>query len=105
MSKLRVHAFSVSLDGFGAGVEQSLANPLGRGGESLHEWIVPTRTFRAMSGNKPGGVTGTDDDFAARSFDGLGGRDPRHTDAEALTSGRKRAVELDPKGDPRWPPK
>ena len=72
MSKLRVHSFSVSLDGFGAGADQGLENPLGKGGESLHEWIVPTRTFRSMSPNKPGGTTGTDDDFAARGMAGLG---------------------------------
>lgn len=46
MSKLRVNAFTVSADGFGAGVEQSLDQPLGRGGERLHQWFVPTATFR-----------------------------------------------------------
>ena len=71
MSKLRVHSFSISLDGYGAGPRQSLAEPLGAGGESLHEWIVVTRTFHQM-GRKPGGETGVDDDHVARGFDGIG---------------------------------
>ena len=70
MSKLRVSSFSVSLDGYGAGPDQSLDNPLGVGGEALHEWVFPTRTFRKMSGQD--GDTGTDDDFAARSFANVG---------------------------------
>ena len=65
MSKLRVQNFAVSLDGFGAGPNQSLDNPLGEGGEALHDWFVPTRTFQQMTG-KEGGTTGADDDFAAR---------------------------------------
>jgi dihydrofolate reductase len=71
MSRLRVHSFSISLDGFGAGPDQGLDNPLGRGGESLHDWFVPTRTFQRVSG-KPNGTTGVDDDFAARGFDNVG---------------------------------
>jgi dihydrofolate reductase len=71
MSKLRVNAFSVSLDGFGAGPEQSLEQPLGVGGMSLHEWFFPTRTFQRMYGQGDG-TTGIDDDFAARSMAGLG---------------------------------
>jgi dihydrofolate reductase len=70
MSKLRVNCFSVSLDGYGAGPDQSLDNPLGVGGEALHEWVFPTRTFRMMSGQD--GDTGTDDDFAARGFANVG---------------------------------
>src|SRR6185295_5879905 len=50
MAKVRVAAFSVSLDGYGAGREQSVAAPLGRGGEQLHTWVLPTRTFRAIHG-------------------------------------------------------
>ncbi|HEU4993898.1 MAG TPA: hypothetical protein VFT29_03730 [Gemmatimonadaceae bacterium] len=46
MSKLRVNAFSVSVDGFGAGADQSRDQPLGRGGEQLHQWFIPTRTFQ-----------------------------------------------------------
>src|SRR5256885_9845141 len=71
MSRLRVQCFAISLDGFGAGPEQSLKNPLGVGGEALHKWFVPTRTFQAMLG-KNGGTTGPDDDFAARSFANMG---------------------------------
>ena len=65
MSKLRVACFAISLDGFGAGPHQSNEAPLGRGGEALHDWFVPTRTFRRMAG-KEDGATGIDDDFAAR---------------------------------------
>jgi dihydrofolate reductase len=67
MAKLRVNAFSISLDGYGAGPEQSPDNPLGKGGEALHEWLVPTRTFQRLYG-KDEGTTGTDDDFAARGL-------------------------------------
>jgi dihydrofolate reductase len=71
MAKLRVQCFALSLDGYGAGPEQSLKNPLGVGGEGLHQWFVPTRTFQAMLG-KGDGTTGPDDDFAARSFANIG---------------------------------
>lgn len=71
MTKVRVNGFSVSLDGYGAGAEQSLENPLGIGGESLHGWAFPTRTFQAMFGAE-GGETGVDEDFAAASMAGLG---------------------------------
>lgn len=71
MSKLVVRAFSVSLDGYGAGPDQSLENPLGVGGEALHAWAFGTRTFRKMFGQE-GGSTGTDEDFAARSFENIG---------------------------------
>jgi dihydrofolate reductase len=71
MSRLRVAAFSLSLDGFGAGPDQDLENPLGVGGEALHEWVFPTRTFRRMFVGQDG-TTGVDDRFAARSFEGVG---------------------------------
>lgn len=71
MSRLRVWSFSISLDGFGAGPEQSLQNPLGKGGEGLHEWFVPTVTFQQMCG-KEGGTTGIDNDFASRGFENIG---------------------------------
>jgi dihydrofolate reductase len=71
MGKVRVAAFSVSLDGYGAGRAQSLEAPLGRGGEQLHAWAWPTRTFQAMFGNG-GGTTGVDEEFAARSFADVG---------------------------------
>jgi len=71
MAKLRVHAFSLSLDGYGAGLNQDRDNPLGVGGTALHEWAFATRTFRRMFGTE-GGSTGTDDEFAARGFADIG---------------------------------
>lgn len=71
MSKLRVNNFSISIDGYGAGPNQSVENPLGVEGESLHEWMFPTRTFRELYGGE-GGETGIDDDFVARSFNNVG---------------------------------
>lgn len=71
MAKLRVHGFAVSVDGFGAGTDQSLENPLGVGGMDLHQWVFPTKTFQEMLG-QPGGTTGIDDDFAARGFENIG---------------------------------
>lgn len=71
MPKLRVHAFAISLDGYGAGPDQSRDNPLGVGGLSLHEWVLGTRTFRKIFGQE-GGATGVDDDFAARGFADIG---------------------------------
>jgi dihydrofolate reductase len=68
---LRVHNFSISLDGYGAGPAQSRELGLGVGGEALHDWMVVTRTFHRMS-RKDGGDTGPDDDFVARGFEGIG---------------------------------
>lgn len=72
MSRLRVNAFTVSADGFGAGPDQSREHPLGRGGEQLHAWLMPTRTFQRDVLRREGGTTGADDDFAARSFENVG---------------------------------
>jgi dihydrofolate reductase len=72
MSRVRVAAFAVSLDGFGAGPDQSLENPLGVGGPDLFAWFFPTRTFQAMHGEGEGGETGVDDDFAKKSFENVG---------------------------------
>jgi dihydrofolate reductase len=69
--KLRVSSFAISLDGFGAGPDQSLENPLGVRGTTLHTWAFATRTFRQMFGQE-GGATGTDDRFAARGFENVG---------------------------------
>ena len=71
MSKVRVNAFSISIDGYGAGPDQDLENPLGKGGGALHTWILGTETFQKLSG-AAGGRRGADDDFAARSFDNVG---------------------------------
>ncbi|MHB8813357.1 MAG: dihydrofolate reductase family protein [Steroidobacteraceae bacterium] len=71
MGTVSVRSFSISLDGFGAGVRQSRENPLGVGGMALHEWAFATRTFRRMFGQE-GGSTGIDEDFAARGFENVG---------------------------------
>jgi len=71
MSKVRVNAFTVSADGFGAGPDQDGEHPLGRGGEQLHRWLIPTLTFQRHV-QQDGGTTGVDNDFAARSFENLG---------------------------------
>jgi dihydrofolate reductase len=71
VTKLRIHAFAVSIDGFGAGPDQSLENPLGVGGVALHQWAFATRTFQSMHGNG-GGTSGADDDFVARGFANIG---------------------------------
>ncbi len=71
MTRLRIQSFSISLDGYGAGPNQSPGNPLGVGGDSLHNWALATRTFRRMHGEE-GGETGVDDDFAARSIANAG---------------------------------
>ncbi|WP_018974369.1 dihydrofolate reductase family protein [Rudaea cellulosilytica] len=71
MSKLRVRSFSISLDGYGAGPDQSLDNPLGLRGPELFEWFFASRTWRAMQG-LDGGETGIDDGIAAAGMSGLG---------------------------------
>jgi dihydrofolate reductase len=71
MGMIRVSAFAISLDGYGAGPDQGRAHPLGRGGTGLHQWFYPTRTFRRMQGEQDG-TTGVDDDFAARAMAGVG---------------------------------
>src|ERR1700756_5605498 len=71
MTKVRVAGFSISLDGFGAGPEQSLENPLGKRGRELHQWFFGTRMFRAMIGQE-GGSDGVDQDYAHRSMNGFG---------------------------------
>jgi dihydrofolate reductase len=71
MSKFTVKAFSLSLDGYGAGPSQALDNPLGVGGVALHNWFFPTQTFQAMHGGDSG-TTGVDDRFAARGFENVG---------------------------------
>jgi dihydrofolate reductase len=71
MPKVRVACFAVSLDGYGAGPNQSIDDPLGAGGLALHTWFFPTRTFQKMHGQAEG-VTGIDDDFAARGVTNLG---------------------------------
>jgi len=71
MSSVRVAGFSVSIDGFGAGPDQSLDHPLGTTGPDLFQWFFPTRYFRTMMG-KDDGTTGIDNDFGERSMQGFG---------------------------------
>jgi len=79
MSKLRVNAFGVSIDGYGAGPGQSLDNPMGVGGMALHDWLFGTKTFQKMAADFAGSLIGdkvgredVDDEFAARSFENIG---------------------------------
>lgn len=71
MTRVRVESFTISLDGYGAGRGQGLDNPLGAGGEALHDWIISTRSWRHAHGIE-GGAGGIDDDFAARSHQNVG---------------------------------
>jgi dihydrofolate reductase len=71
MTKVRVAGFSLSLDGFGAGPEQNIDDPLGKRGMELHRWSFGTKTFRAMHG-EGGGSEGVDEAFARRSMEGFG---------------------------------
>jgi dihydrofolate reductase len=71
MGKVRVAGFSLSIDGFGAGVEQSLNDPLGKRGQELFQWFFGTHTFQSMQG-QTGGSQGTDETYAARSMAGFG---------------------------------
>ncbi|MBS1766463.1 MAG: dihydrofolate reductase family protein [Acidobacteria bacterium] len=72
MPKLRVAAFSTSLDGFSAGPDQSLDHPLGVRGPELMEWFFPTHIFKAMHGHGEGGETGVDNAQAEKSFENIG---------------------------------
>ena len=71
MTKLYVRGFSISLDGFGAGPNQTLSAPMGEGARGLHQWFVATETFAQMFGHGSG-TTGVDNDFAARGFANIG---------------------------------
>lgn len=71
MARLRVHNLAISLDGYGAGPNQSRTDGLGEGGERLHDWAIVTRTFRRLFGME-GGEVGIDEDFAARGEVGIG---------------------------------
>ena len=90
MSRVRVHNFSISLDGFGTGEGQSLESPFGHAGRRLNEWFFPTRTFQGMQGKA--GSTGIDDAFASHWGPGIG--------AEIMGAGK-----FGPPGwheDPEW---
>ena len=71
MPRLLVRSFTISLDGYGAGPNQSLKEPLGVGGEDMHDWLVNTRTFKRLI-KQEGGDTGVDEEFAVRGFENIG---------------------------------
>jgi len=71
VTRVRVGNFSISLDGYGAGPDQSVDHPLGVGGEDMHDWIVSTRSWRQMH-SKEGGTEGIDSDFAMRGIENIG---------------------------------
>ena len=71
MTKLRVQSFAISIDGYGAGPNQDLRNPLGVGGPELLEWFFPTRVWRRMHGHDDG-ETGIDNDMADQGMAGIG---------------------------------
>ena len=93
MTRVRVAGFSVSLDGFGAGPEQSLENPLGKRGPELHSWFMRTRFFQALIG-KSGGSGGVDDEYGRRAMDGFG----------AFILGRNMFGPTSPTFSPFWMP-
>jgi dihydrofolate reductase len=72
MQKLCVKSFSISIDGYGAGPNQSLENPLGEGGEGLHQWFRPTKTFQQKVLGKNEGTSGIDNEFAEKGFENIG---------------------------------
>lgn len=72
MTRVRVESFTISLDGYGAGPDQDIDNPLGVGGAELHQWAIPTRTIQKTLFDAEGGTTGVDNDFAARGFSNVG---------------------------------
>lgn len=72
MTRVRVQAFAISLDGYAAGPDQDIDHPLGVGGTELHQWLLPTRTLQRALFGKDGGTAGVDDEFAARGFRNVG---------------------------------
>ena len=72
MSKIRVAGFAVSLDGFSAGVKQSLTDPLGKRGAEILQWFFHTQTFSSMQGQESGSAGDIDDEFAHRAMDNFG---------------------------------
>lgn len=71
MPKVVVRGFACSLDGFGAGLRQTVEEPFGRNAAAIIDWFKSTRTFHSMIGREGGG-TGLDDRYAARAFEGVG---------------------------------
>jgi dihydrofolate reductase len=71
MSKLRFN-ITMTLDGYVAGPNQSVENPLGEGGEQLHDWVVKLHSFREMHGDEGDGETGVNDDVLRGTFENIG---------------------------------
>ena len=93
MSQVRVHNFSVSLDGFGTGEGLSFEAPFGHAGERLHEWMIATRFWHSIVG-EAGGSAGIDDAFAERHTPGIG--------AEIMGRGKFGPAGRGPWGDDPW---
>ena len=72
MSRLVVRCFSISVDGYGAGAEQSLGDPMGKGGMALHSWFMATKSFRAMHGAEGDDADSVDEGIAAKGFENIG---------------------------------
>lgn len=72
MSRLVARCFSISVDGYGAGPEQSLSDPMGKGGMALHSWFLATKSFQAMHGKSGAGADGIDESFASQGFHNIG---------------------------------
>jgi len=72
MGRVRVNCFSLSLDGYGAGPNQSLENPLGERGPELHHWLFPTKIMQTTLFGATSGSTGIDNEMAERSFENVG---------------------------------
>jgi dihydrofolate reductase len=72
MTRVRVESFTISIDGYGAGSNQDIENPMGEGARGLHQWLISTRTGQRMIFGAEGGTTGIDEEFAARGFENVG---------------------------------
>ena len=72
MSRLRVESFAISVDGYAAGPDQSLENPLGVGGFDLMQWFLPTQFFRRQHKTADEGETGVENDIATAGFENIG---------------------------------
>jgi dihydrofolate reductase len=92
MSKVRVH-ISISLDGYGAGPNESRENPLGEGGEQVHDWVVELRAWREAHGME-GGAENASTPVAEESLANVG--------AEIMGRGKFGPPEGGPWGDDPW---
>lgn len=98
MTRVRVESLTISLDGYGAGPNQDINNPLGVGATDLHQWLLPTRTLQRALFGKDGGTTGVDDDFAARGFWNVGAWMTENSSSPCFGSGWR------PRVHPNMPP-